>query len=327
MIKRAIIAVTALALVVALAVPAFAQQDDVNQATNTQTGQSGTISQTALQCVEADEGNIEECLIEDEDNGNGEDNGDPDTIVDQANVGNEQNAAAVGGTGGDNNGTAVAVGDDLNGGDDNDNGDDNVVAINQQQQCQQSIASNQIENDAAVQDDTTLSNNNAGDVENFANVCQQSAAVAQQQNDDVNTATSAPVGQTGTIPQTAQQCVEADEGDIDECLIEDEDNGNGNGTTIADQANEGNEQNATATGGTGGDNNGAAVAVGGSGDDNVVAINQQQQCQQAIASNQIENDAAVQNDTTLSNNNAGDVENFANVCQQSAVVSQQQNDD
>ena len=174
MIKRAIIAVTALALVVALAVPAFAQ-DDFNTATSTPVGQSGTISQTALQCVEADEGNIIECLIGAENNGNGDDSGDPDTTVDQANVGNEQNATATGGTGGDNNGAAVAVGG---------SGDDNVVAINQQQQCQQAIASNQIENDAAVQDDTTLSNNNAGDVENFANVCQQSAVVSQQQNDD-----------------------------------------------------------------------------------------------------------------------------------------------
>jgi hypothetical protein len=183
LIKRAIIALTALGLVVALAVPAFGQ-DDTNTATNTQTGQSGTISQTAQQCVEDDVGDLTDCTIVDENNGNGEDNGDPDTIVDQANFGNEQNATATGGTGGDNNGTAVAVGDDLNGDDDNDNGDDNVVAINQQQQCQQSISSNQIENDAAVQDDTTLSNNNAGDVENFANICQQSAVVAQQQNDD-----------------------------------------------------------------------------------------------------------------------------------------------
>ena len=174
LVKRLMVALVAAAVLAAMAVPAFGQ-NDVNTATSTPVGQSGTISQTALQCVEADEGNIIECLIGAENNGNGDDNGDPDTIVDQANVGNEQNATATGGTGGDNNGAAVAVGG---------SGDDNVVAINQQQQCQQAIASNQIENDAAVQDDTTLSNNNAGDVENFANICQQSAVVAQQQNDD-----------------------------------------------------------------------------------------------------------------------------------------------
>ena len=173
LIKRAIIAVTALALMVAMAIPAFGQ-DDVNTATNTQTGQSGSIAQTALQCVEADEGNLVECLIAAQNNGNGDDNGDQ-TTVDQANVGNEQNAAAIGGTGGDNNGSAVAVGGD---------GNDNVVAINQQMQCQPATASNQIENDAAVQNDATLSNNNAGDVENTGNVCQQSAVVSQQIDND-----------------------------------------------------------------------------------------------------------------------------------------------
>jgi hypothetical protein len=195
LIKRAIIAVTALALMVAMAIPAFGQ-DDVNTATNTQTGQSGSIAQTALQCVEADEGNLVECLIAAQNNGNGDDNGDQ-TTVDQANVGNEQNAAAFGGEGGDNNAIAVGVGDDLNVGDEglptialldpnDDEGDDNVAAFNQQQQCQPATASNQIENDAAVQNDTILSNNNAGDVENIGNVCQVGAAVAQQQNDDDN---------------------------------------------------------------------------------------------------------------------------------------------
>ncbi len=184
MIRRAIIAVTALAMVLALAVPVAFAQDDVNTATNTQTGQTGAISQTAQQCVEADEGN-NYCAIFDEDNGNGD--GDV-IVVDQANVHNEQNAAAYGGEGGDNFGVAVGVGDDVNvwgdpNGDDY-NGDDNVAAFNQQQQCQNATASNQIENDAAVQNDTILSNNNAGDVENIGNVCQVGAAVAQQQNDD-----------------------------------------------------------------------------------------------------------------------------------------------
>ena len=170
MIRRALIALTALAMVLALAVPAIAQ-DDVNTATNTQTGQTGAITQTAQQCVEADAGS-NFCFIVDKDNGNG----DGDFIlVEQANVENEQNAIAVG------------VCDDVNlfsdpNGDDN--GDDNVAAFNQQQQCQPATASNQIENDAAVQNDTILSNNNAGDVENIGNVCQVGAAVAQQQNDD-----------------------------------------------------------------------------------------------------------------------------------------------
>ncbi len=183
MIRRAIIALTALAMVLALAVPVAFAQDDVNTATNTQTGQTGAIAQTAQQCVEADEGG-NFCVIVDEDNG---DDGDVIAVF-QANVENEQNAAAVGGEGGDNFGIAVGVGDDLNvwgdnnGGDDN--GDDNVAAFNQQQQCQPATASNQIENDAAVQNDTILSNNNAGDVENIGNVCQVGAAVAQQQNDD-----------------------------------------------------------------------------------------------------------------------------------------------
>src|SRR3712207_2437001 len=129
LIKRAIIAVTALALMVAMAIPAFGQ-DDVSQAVNTQTGQSGSIAQTALQCVEADEGNLVECLIAAQNNGNGDDDGDQ-TTVDQANEGNQQNATAIGGTGGNNNGSAVAVGGD---------GDDNVVAINQQMQCQPATA-------------------------------------------------------------------------------------------------------------------------------------------------------------------------------------------
>ncbi len=184
MIRRAIIALTALAMVLALAVPVAFAQDDVNTATNTQTGQTGAITQTAQQCVEADEGS-NYCAIFDEDNG---DDGDY-ILVEQANAYNEQNAAAYGGEGGDNLGIALGVGDDLNVGDggDNgwdDNGDDNVAAFNQQQQCQPATASNQIENDAAVQNDTILSNNNAGDVENIGNVCQVGAAVAQQQNDD-----------------------------------------------------------------------------------------------------------------------------------------------
>ena len=191
MIRRAIIALTALAMVLALAVPVAFAQDDVNTATNTQTGQTGAITQTAQQCVEADAGD-NECVIVDEDNGNGD--GDV-IIVDQLNYGNEQNAAAFGGEGGDNLGIAVGVGDDVNVDDEglptillldpnDDNGDDNVAAFNQQQQCQNATASNQIENDAAVQNDTILSNNNAGDVENIGNVCQVGAAVAQQQNDD-----------------------------------------------------------------------------------------------------------------------------------------------
>jgi hypothetical protein len=193
LIRRAIIALTALALVVALAVPAFAQDDvATNTATANPVGQTGTISQTAQQCVEGDVGDINECEIED----NGDDNGDGDTIiVDQENVGNEQDATAVGGEGGDNFGLAVAVGDDINADDDNGtngddddngNGDDNVAATVQNQQCQNATASNQIENDAAVQNDTILSNNNAGDVENIGNVCQQAEADAQQQafNDD-----------------------------------------------------------------------------------------------------------------------------------------------
>jgi hypothetical protein len=187
LIRRLIIALTAMAMVLALAVPVAFAQDDVNTATNTQTGQTGAISQTAQQCVEADEGS-NFCAIIDKDNGNGDD-GDK-IIVAQANVGNEQNAWAEGGQGGDNLGVAVGVGDDVNlfsdpNGDD-ENGDDNVAAFNQQQQCQNATASNQIENDAAVQNDTILSNNNAGDVENIGNVCQVGAAVAQQQNDDNN---------------------------------------------------------------------------------------------------------------------------------------------
>jgi hypothetical protein len=185
LIRRAIIALTALAMVLALAVPVAFAQDDVNTATNTQTGQTGAIAQTAQQCVEADVGdNV--CVIVDEDNGNGDD-GDYIAVF-QANEDNDQWAAAYGGEGGDNLGIAVGVGDDLNvdDGDNNgdDNGDDNVAAFNQQQQCQPATASNQIENDAAVQNDTILSNNNAGDVENIGNVCQVGAAVAQQQNDD-----------------------------------------------------------------------------------------------------------------------------------------------
>ena len=184
MIRRAIIALTALAMVLALAVPVAFAQDDVNTAANTQTGQTGAITQTAQQCVEGGPGD-NECLIVDEDNGDGD--GDV-IVVDQDNVGNEQNAYAEGGEGGDNLGIAVGVGDDVNlFGDNNgwdDNGDDNVAAFNQQQQCQNATASNQIENDAAVQNDTILSNNNAGDVENIGNVCQVGAAVAQQQNDD-----------------------------------------------------------------------------------------------------------------------------------------------
>jgi hypothetical protein len=184
LIRRAIIALTALAMVLALAVPVALAQDDVNTATNTQTGQTGAITQTAQQCVEADAGS-NYCAIFDKDNGNGD--GDY-ILVDQANVGNEQNALAVGGEGGDNNAIAVGVGDDVNlfGGDNgwDDNGDDNVAAFNQQQQCQPATAANQIENDAVVQNDTILSNANAGDVENTGNVCQVGAAVAQQQNDD-----------------------------------------------------------------------------------------------------------------------------------------------
>ena len=183
MIRRAIIALTAMAMVLALAVPFAFAQDDVNTATNTQTGQTGAITQLAQQCVEADEGS-NFCEIVDEDNGNGD--GDV-IVVDQLNYNNDQWAAAYGGEGGDNNAIAVGVGDDVNlfsdpNGDDN--GDDNVAAFNQQQQCQPATASNQIENDAAVQNDTILSNNNAGDVENIGNVCQVGAAVAQQQNDD-----------------------------------------------------------------------------------------------------------------------------------------------
>ena len=192
MIRRAIIALTALAMVLALAVPVAFAQDDVNTATNVQTGQTGAIAQLAQQCVEGGPGD-NECLIVDEDNGNGDD-GDF-IFVGQANVHNEQNAWAFGGEGGDNNAIAVGVGDDLNVGDEglptialldpnDDEGDDNVAAFNQQQQCQPATASNQIENDAAVQNDTILSNNNAGDVENIGNVCQVGAAVAQQQNDD-----------------------------------------------------------------------------------------------------------------------------------------------
>jgi hypothetical protein len=181
LIRRAIIALTALAMVLALAVPVAFAQDDVNTATSAPIGQTGAISQTAQQCVEADEGdNV--CAIFDEDNGNG----DGDTIiVAQENAFNDQDAAAFGGEGGDNNAIAAAVGDDVYGdpnGDDE--GDDNVAAFNQQLQCQPATASNQIENDAAVQNDTILSNANAGDVENIGNVCQNSAAVAQQQNDD-----------------------------------------------------------------------------------------------------------------------------------------------
>ncbi len=184
MIRRMIIALTALAMVLALAVPVAFAQDDVNTATNVQTGQTGAIAQTAQQCVEGGPGD-NECLIVDEDNG---DDGDYIAVY-QANVGNEQNAWAYGGEGGDNLGIAVGVGDDLNvwgdpnNGDD-DNGDDNVAAFNQQQQCQPATAANQIENDAVVQNDTILSNANAGDVENTGNVCQVGAAVAQQQNDD-----------------------------------------------------------------------------------------------------------------------------------------------
>jgi hypothetical protein len=185
LIRRALIALTALAMVLALAVPVAFAQDDVNTATNTQTGQTGAITQTAQQCVEADAGS-NYCAIFDVDKGNGDGDGDV-IIVAQANEDNEQNAWAFGGEGGDNLGIAVGVGDDLNVGDGNDNGwngDDNVAAFNQQQQCQPATASNQIENDAAVQNDTILSNNNAGDVENIGNVCQVGAAVAQQQNDD-----------------------------------------------------------------------------------------------------------------------------------------------
>ncbi len=185
MIRRAIIALTALAMVLALAVPVAFAQDDVNTATNTQTGQTGAIAQTAQQCVEADAGS-NYCLIVDEDNGNGD--GDAIVVNDLTQHDNELNAVAVGGEGGDNNAIAAAVGDDVNlwGGNNgwDDNGDDNVAAFNQQQQCQPATASNQIENDAAVQNDTILSNNNAGDVENIGNVCQVGAAVAQQQNDD-----------------------------------------------------------------------------------------------------------------------------------------------
>jgi hypothetical protein len=109
LIRRAIIAVTALAMVLALAVPVAFAQDDVNTATNTQTGQTGAIAQTAQQCVEDGPGD-NDCVIVDEDNG-----GDGDEIVvDQLNYGNEQNAAAVGGIGGDNTGIAAAVGDDVN---------------------------------------------------------------------------------------------------------------------------------------------------------------------------------------------------------------------
>ena len=180
MIRRAIIALTALAMVLALAVPVAFAQDDVNTATSAPVGQTGVITQTAQQCVEADEGS-NYCAIVDKDNGNG----DGDTIiVGQVNAHNDQWAAAYGGVGGDNNAIAAAVGDDVYGGNYNHNGDDNVAAFNQQQQCQPATASNQIENDAAVQNDTILSNANAGDVENIGNVCQNSAAVAQQQNDD-----------------------------------------------------------------------------------------------------------------------------------------------
>ena len=191
MIRRAIIALTALAMVLALAAPVAFAQDDVNTATNVQTGQTGAIAQVAQQCVEADAGD-NECLIVDKDNGNGD--GDAIVVNDLTQHDNELNAVAVGGEGGDNEGIAVGVGDDLNvGGDDlgralldpnDDNGDDNVAAFNQQQQSQNATAANQIENDAVVQNDTILSNANAGDVENTGNVCQVGAAVAQQQNDD-----------------------------------------------------------------------------------------------------------------------------------------------
>ncbi len=186
MIRRAIIAVTALALVVAVAVPAFAQ-DDVNTATSAPVGQTGTISQTAEQCVESGPGD-NECLIVDEDDDNGDDNGDdPDIDINQTNAFNDQDAAAFGGRGGDNRQAVVAIGDVDDDNDDPFNDDDegdNVSAVGQQMQCQNATASNQIENDASVQVDTILSNSNAGDVENTGNVCQNSAAVAQQQNDD-----------------------------------------------------------------------------------------------------------------------------------------------
>ena len=110
LIRRAIIALTALAMVLALAVPVAFAQDDVNTATNTQTGQTGAITQTAQQCVEGGPGdNV--CVIVDDGNGNGD--GD-EIVVAQANVDNEQNAAAYGGEGGDNLGIAVGVGDDVN---------------------------------------------------------------------------------------------------------------------------------------------------------------------------------------------------------------------
>ena len=112
MIRRAIICLTALAMVLALAVPVAFAQDDVNTATNTQTGQSGTIAQTAQQCVEGGPGD-NECLIVDEDNGDGD-----VILIEQANAYNEQNALAAGGEGEDNVGVAVGVGDDLDVGDD-----------------------------------------------------------------------------------------------------------------------------------------------------------------------------------------------------------------
>ncbi len=177
MIRRALIALTALAMVLALAVPAaFAQ--NTNTATSAPVGQTAAIAQVATQCVNVEGDNI--CAIVDKDNGDHS----GDITVAQANVDNEQNATAVGGIGGDNNAIAVAVGDDVYGGNYNDNGDDNVAAFNQQQQCQNATASNQIENDASVQVDTILSNSNAGDAENIGNVCQNSAAVAQQQVDE-----------------------------------------------------------------------------------------------------------------------------------------------
>jgi hypothetical protein len=171
LIRRALIALTALAMVLALAVPAFAQV--TNTATSAPVGQTAAIAQVAEQCV--NELGNNECVINDNGNGN-----DGDVNVWQENFDNVQNAEATGGTGGDNNAFALAVGDDYNG-DGGENGDDNVAAFNQQLQCQPATASNQIENDASVQVDTILSNSNAGDAENIGNVCQNSAAVAQQQ--------------------------------------------------------------------------------------------------------------------------------------------------
>ena len=177
MIRRAIIALTALAMVLALAVPAaFAQ--NTNTATSAPVGQAPAIAQAATQCVNVAGDNI--CEIND--NGNG-DNGEVNIWLDQTNAFNEQNAVAVGGVGGDNEQIVAAVGDDVYNGN-GENGDDNVAAVGQQLQCQPATASNQIENDAAIQFDTILSNNNAGDAEAIGNVCQNSAAVAQQQVDD-----------------------------------------------------------------------------------------------------------------------------------------------